>query len=349
MSTLTINLPDIGEGIAEAEVNEWLVSVGDVVAEAIGAPLVKLDVSGAKASTSTDATDSATTAAAAAAAVAPAAAAPANATGAGNTHAVSPGPDIQNLKTSPGKRASLPGKKPLAAPSVRKQAQDQGIDLRLVSGTGPAERITHDDLQAYVENGPATTVGGRRPASGSTEIKVKGMRRAIADKMALSKARIPHITVVEEIDVTDLENLRAQLNSEHAGIKGKLTILPFVMSAIVKGVSAQPEMNARYDDEAGIIHQSNPVHIGIATQTPNGLTVPVVAHAEACDIWEYAAQVTRLSEAARTGKATREELSGSTITITSLQGDRRLGCRCFCSAPENPSGNTCLAIYRALT
>jgi 2-oxoisovalerate dehydrogenase E2 component (dihydrolipoyl transacylase) len=201
---------------------------------------------------------------------------------------------------------------------VRQAAQDAGIDLRLVQGTGPANRITHEDLEGYIAHGPSVNESTAKRAEGGTDIKVKGMRRMIADKMALSKARIPHITVVEEIDVTDLETLRTQLNTSHAQDKGKLTILPFVMAAIVKGVAEQPGMNATYDDEVGIIHQSHPVHIGIAAQTPNGLTVPVVRHAEAANLWATAAEVARLSAAAREGKAKRDELSGSTITITSL-------------------------------
>lgn len=339
MGLYTMNLPDIGEGIAEAEVEEWMVKVGDIVAEddvlcsvmtdkavvevptsvsgkitwvageagetlVIGAPLVRIEVEGD-----------------------------------GNTGeaAPEPAPVAQEAPTEPAepadpkpepaperraapsvKRRFATSDKPLAAPSVRKRAQDAGIDLRLVQGTGPANRITHDDLAGYIAQGPVFGTSGPQPATGGTDIKVKGMRRKIADKMALSKARIPHITVVEEVDVTDLETLRAKLNSEFAADKGKLTILPFVMAAIVKGVGEQPEMNATYDDDAGIIHQQNAVHVGIAAQTPNGLTVPVVRHAEAGSLWDNAAEVARLSGAARDGKAKREELSGSTITITSL-------------------------------
>ena len=151
------------------------------------------------------------------------------------------------------------------------------------------------------------------------DIKVVGLRRKIAEKMTLSKSRIPHITYVEEIDVTALEDLRAALNKEkRAGPRPKLTLLPFLMRAMVKAIADQPQLNALFDDEAGIIHQHGGIHIGIAAQTPSGLVVPVVKHAEARDIWDCGAEVNRLAEAAKSGTATRDELSGSTITITSL-------------------------------
>lgn len=334
MGVYSMALPDIGEGIAEAELDEWSIKVGDIVAEddvlcavmtdkavvevptpvsgkvlwvageagdtlAIGAPLVRIEVEGDGNLAPSEA-------------VAPKTEKPVAVEDVTPKLAPTPAPP-------PAAKQPLgPNEKPLAAPSVRQAAQDAGIDLRLVQGTGPANRITHEDLAGYIAHGPRVGASTAKRAEGGTDIKVKGMRRMIADKMALSKARIPHITVVEEIDVTDLETLRAQLNTSHAQDKGKLTILPFVMAAIVKGVAEQPEMNATYDDEAGIIHQSHPVHIGIAAQTPNGLTVPVVRHAEAANLWANAAEVSRLSAAAREGKAKREELSGSTITITSL-------------------------------
>jgi 2-oxoisovalerate dehydrogenase E2 component (dihydrolipoyl transacylase) len=144
------------------------------------------------------------------------------------------------------------------------------------------------------------------------------LRRRIAEKMAVAKARIPHITYVEEVDVTSLEELRAALNKEKRAEQARLTILPFLMRAMVKAIAEQPGINAIFDDEAGIVHRHGGVHIGIATQTPGGLMVPVVRHAEARDIWDCAAEVARLSEAARANTASREELTGSTITITSL-------------------------------
>jgi 2-oxoisovalerate dehydrogenase E2 component (dihydrolipoyl transacylase) len=144
------------------------------------------------------------------------------------------------------------------------------------------------------------------------------LRRRIAEKMAVAKARIPHITYVEEVDVTSLEELRTAMNKAKRPEQARLTILPFLMRAMVKALAEQPGINAVFDDEAGIVHRHGGVHIGIATQTPGGLMVPVVRHAEARDIWDCAAEVARLSEAARANTASREELTGSTITITSL-------------------------------
>jgi 2-oxoisovalerate dehydrogenase E2 component (dihydrolipoyl transacylase) len=339
MGTYKIYLPDIGEGIAEAEVDEWMVKVGDIVAEddvlcsvmtdkavvevptssagtvtwvgceageklAIGAVLVELEVRGdgtlSEAKVETPAKQSAP------------------AVEVKDQPTLKPDSQTAKLSAPAAKRPLSSGEKPLAPPSVRKRALDAGIDLRMVQGTGPAERITHEDLDNFVAAGSVSRTAGTGPKLGGTDVKIKGMRRIIAEKMALSKARIPHITIVEEIDVTDLEVLRGKLNAAHAEARGKLTILPFVMAAIVRGVADQPGINATYDDEAGILHQSHAVNIGIAAQTPMGLTVPVVANADVGDLWVNAAELSRLSAAARSGRATREELSGSTITVTSL-------------------------------
>jgi 2-oxoisovalerate dehydrogenase E2 component (dihydrolipoyl transacylase) len=204
---------------------------------------------------------------------------------------------------------------------VRLRAQEAGIDLRQVPGTGPAGRITHEDIDAFLARGPQiapTQAPGLFRNTTVEDIKVVGLRRRIAEKMAVAKSRIPHITYVEEIDVTALEELRAALNKSKRAEQPKLTLLPFLMRAMVKAIADQPNVNAIFDDEAGVVHQYGGVHIGIATQTPGGLMVPVVHHAEARDIWDCAAEVGRLADAAKTGTATREELSGSTITITSL-------------------------------
>ncbi|MCL4134030.1 UNVERIFIED_CONTAM: hypothetical protein GTU68_061963 [Idotea baltica] len=212
------------------------------------------------------------------------------------------------------------GERPLTTPSVRKRARELGVDLRRVLGSGPAGRITHDDLTHFHETGGQFAGGvAKRPMrTGETEEKVIGLRRKIAERMALSKARIPHITIVEEVDVNDLEDLRAQLNKAKAETKGKLTVLPFVIRAIADAVADQPNMNAHFEDDESIFRKFDAVHIGIATQTPGGLIVPVVRHAEAMNLWESAAELGRLAVAAREGSAKREELSGSTITITSL-------------------------------
>jgi 2-oxoisovalerate dehydrogenase E2 component (dihydrolipoyl transacylase) len=211
------------------------------------------------------------------------------------------------------------GEKPLASPAVRLRARDAGIDLRQVAGSGPAGRIGHEDIDAFIARGPQMArPAGLAENNAVEEIKIVGLRRKIAEKMALAKSRIPHITYVEEIDVTALEDLRAALNKEKRADRPKLTLLPFLMRAMVKAIAEQPGLNAHFDDEAGIVRRHGGVHIGIAAQTPTGLVVPVVKHAEARDLWGCAAEVNRLADAAKSGTATRDELSGSTITITSL-------------------------------
>ncbi|TIU93380.1 MAG: 2-oxo acid dehydrogenase subunit E2, partial [Mesorhizobium sp.] len=202
---------------------------------------------------------------------------------------------------------------------VRLRAKEAGIDLRQVAGSGPAGRISHEDFEAFLARGPQLArATGLARKEGVEDIKVVGLRRKIAEKMALAKSHIPHITYVEEVDVTALEELRAALNKEKRQDRPKLTLLPFLMRAMVKAIADQPNLNALFDDEAGVIHQHAGIHVGIAAQTPTGLVVPVVKHAEARDLWESAAEINRLADAAKSGTATRDELSGSTITITSL-------------------------------
>jgi 2-oxoisovalerate dehydrogenase E2 component (dihydrolipoyl transacylase) len=179
------------------------------------------------------------------------------------------------------------------------------------------------DLESYVargvQGGPATAAaGGYRENNSEQTIPVIGLRRKIAQKMQEAKRRIPHFSYVEEIDVTELENLRARMNEQWGKERGKLTVLPLLARALIVALREFPQMNARFDDDAGVITQYGAVHLGIATQTDAGLMVSVIRHAEARDPWSCAAEVVRLADAARTGKATREELSGSTITISSL-------------------------------
>jgi 2-oxoisovalerate dehydrogenase E2 component (dihydrolipoyl transacylase) len=208
---------------------------------------------------------------------------------------------------------------------VRNRARDLGIELQFVPGSGPAGRIEHGDLDAYVASGDrGSSVPGASSAStytkaeGTTEIRIIGLRRKIAEKMAESVRRIPHITYVEEIDVTALEELRAHLNATKSKDQPKLNVLPFIARAIVVALRDQPTINSHYDDEAGVLTTHNAVHLGIAAQTPNGLMVPVVRHAEARDPYDTALEIARVSGAAKDGSAKRDELSGSTITITSL-------------------------------
>lgn len=213
------------------------------------------------------------------------------------------------------------GGKPLASPAVRKRAWDAGIELQFVHGSGEAGRIVQHDLDEFIEHGPtAGSYGDSRYQQRHDEeaVPVIGLRRKIAQKMQEAKRRIPHFTYVEEIDMTELETLRTTLNNKWGKERPRLTVLPFIMRAMVLALREFPQINARYDDEAGIVTRYDAVHIGIATQTDNGLIVPVVRHAESLDLWASAAEVSRQADAARTGKAAREDLSGSTITLTSL-------------------------------
>lgn len=358
MAERIIKLPDVGEGIAEAELVEWHVKVGDIVREddliaavmtdkatveipspvegevtwvgaeigdtvAIGSALVKLKVSGdgaapeAPAKPETPVEPPKEKSAAAAAPAAPIAAAepaPKQMPTPKPAAPTRPAP----LITAPAPRRPV-GEKPLASPAVRLKAREAGVDLRQVQGSGPAGRVTHEDIDAFILRGPeAPAKGGLVARTGITDVKVVGLRRRIAEKMALSKSRIPHITIVEEVDVSALEDLRDALNKKPTAERPKLTILPFLMRAMVKALGEQPNLNALYDDEAGIVHQHAGIDIGIATQAPSGLMVPVVKHAEARDLWGCAIELSRLAERARDGSATRDELTGSTITITSL-------------------------------
>jgi len=363
MGIHVIKMPDLGEGIAEVEVVAWHVQPGDEVKEdqvladvmtdkatveipspvhgkvtslggavgqslAVGAELIRLEVEGAGNISAEKARQEPVKSAApeapaeevaepqleaVAAAAAPVRAAP--------PPARAPQPARHAPQPEPVMRAE--GEKPLAPPAVRQRAWDLGIELQFVTGSGPAGRITHADLDAYVAGRRGGAPGGRgdrryAQLQGEHATPIIGLRRKIAEKMQEAKRHIPHFTYVEEIDVTELELLRAQLNARYGAERGKLTLLPLLMRAVVLAIRSFPQMNARFDDEANVLTQYDPVHLGIATQTDTGLMVPVVRHAEARDPWNSAAELLRLAEAARTAKATREELSGSTITITSL-------------------------------
>ncbi|WP_252996888.1 dihydrolipoamide acetyltransferase family protein, partial [Burkholderia sola] len=220
-------------------------------------------------------------------------------------------------------RAALaPGERPLASPAVRQRAWDMGIELRYVRGTGEAGRILHEDLDAYARTGGGSARGaqprGYNERHDETEVPVIGLRRAIARKMQEAKRRIPHFSYVEEIDVTELESLRTELNRRHGDTRGKLTPLPLLIRAMVIALRDFPQINARFDDEAGVVTRYGAVHMGVATQTDGGLTVPVLRHAEARDVWSISAEIARLADAVRANRAHRDELSGSTITISSL-------------------------------
>ncbi|WP_018235744.1 dihydrolipoamide acetyltransferase family protein [Ensifer sp. BR816] len=346
MGEFIIKMPDVGEGVAEAELVEWHVKPGDPVREdmvlaavmtdkatveipspvtgkvlwlgaeigdtvAVKAPLVRIETAGEDGEPPADSVPEALAETVREEPVAvstpPAAKAPAE-------------PEKAAPRPAPAPREAEAARKPLASPAIRLRARESGVDLRQVIGTGPAGRITHEDLDLFIGRGaePMPAQVGLTRKTTVEEIKIAGLRRRIAEKMSLSTSRIPHITYVEEVDVTALEELRATMNRDRKPDQPKLTILPFLMRALVRTVADQPGVNAIFDDHAGIVHRHAAVHIGIATQTPAGLTVPVVRHAEARGIWDCAAELNRLAEAARTGTATRDELIGSTITISSL-------------------------------
>ncbi|HME26988.1 MAG TPA: dihydrolipoamide acetyltransferase family protein [Acetobacteraceae bacterium] len=360
MAEHVIRLPDVGEGVAEAELVEWHVKIGDLVradatlaavmtdkatveipspisgeivwlgAEvgdvvAVGSDLVRLRAPGdGKTPTAIGEQTSPQDAPAAEGTEPTLTPEPrmagsekrAEASPVSNTSRPAPTASRQQFLHGPPRPE---GEKPIAAPAVRLRAREAGVDLRQVPGTGPAGRITHEDLDAFFSQGPTSARTPILRARTSVEaIKVTGLRRRVAEKMALSSSRIPHITYVEEVDVTGLEALREALNSRERKAQPRLTLLPFLMRAMVRAIEDQPKLNSVFDDVERVIHQHAGVNIGIATQTPAGLMVPVVRNVEALDVWGCAAEIARLAEAARAGTATREELSGSTITITSL-------------------------------
>ena len=351
MAILAVKLPDVGEGVAEAEIVEWHVKPGDLVREddvltavmtgkatveipspvegkviwvgpaigdmvPVGTPILKIEHAGEGGEEGAE--EAPVAKPQPAATVKPEAPATPDRMVTQKPAAAQPTAlAARTVHAAAAPRAE--GERPLASPAVRLRAREAGIDLRQVTGSGPAGRITHEDLDLFFAQGqPQPQAGGLKPDLSVTEMRMAGLRRRIAEQMSRSKSRIPHITYVEEVDMTALEELRAGMNRSLKAGRVKLTLLPFLMRALVKAIADQPIFNAIYDDEAGIIRQHGGVHIGIAAQTPAGLMVPVVRHAEARDIHDCAREVSRLGEAARTGTALREELSGSTITISSL-------------------------------
>ena len=318
MGTISIKLPDVGEGVTEAELVEWHVKVGDFVREDDILADVMTDKATVEIPSICDGTVTWVGGEV------------------GDTLAVgtkivriesleADTPSVQPpepVLAEPEKKEPKPpadeNEKPLAAPAVRLRAQEAGIDLNEISGTGPDNHITHADLDKILTGRGAGSKDSKPQRDASIrEIKITGLRRKIADRMATANSHIPHITIIEEVDVTEIESLRAKLNEENPG-RAKLTLLPFILSALSKAVREYPQMNATFDDDAEVVKQFGGVHAGIATMTEKGLTVPVVRHAEALNIREMAAEIVRLAKAARNGEATRDELSGSTITVTSL-------------------------------
>ena len=347
MPKFTFNLPDIGEGIAEAEIVAWHVKVGDKISEdqpladmmtdkatvemespvsgvvtkvageagdviAIGAMLVEIEIAGDGSNEAPEAPKPAAEPVLAAVVEDE------------NPHAlepvavveVTPAP-VPPAPVPPASPAASAANKVTASPAVRQRAKELGVDLTDVKAAGG--HIRHADLDAFLTYGSQM---GYRPAHANVRredeaVKVIGMRRRIADNMAASKRHIPHFTYVEEIDVTAIEAMRADLNANR-GAKPKLTMLPMLIVAICKTIPQYPMINARFDDEAGVVTRHGSVHLGMATQTDAGLMVPVIRDAQDRNIWQLATEIARLAEAARSGSAKSEELSGSTLTVTSL-------------------------------
>jgi 2-oxoisovalerate dehydrogenase E2 component (dihydrolipoyl transacylase) len=342
MSQYIFKMPDLGEGTVDAEIVAWHTKPGDLVAEdqlivevmtdkaavevpapvsgtvvsvsgapgekvAVGSPLIVFELNdGARAGP-------APAAAAAKAPVAPAA-----------TAAPMPAAPVPAVPVQAAPIARLAPASPvtrlgrvMASPANRRRAHEAGVDLRTVAGSGPGGRIVRSDLEAAIAPSAAAKSAAVAAAPETTEIKVIGVRRLIAERMSEAKRNIPHFAYVEEVDVTELESLRQHLNlSAQKG--AALSYLPLVVMALIRVLESFPQCNVLYDAARGVLVRHRAVHVGIATQTPDGLKVPVVRNAQALGLWAIAAEIRRLAERARTNKATREELVGSTITVTSL-------------------------------
>jgi 2-oxoisovalerate dehydrogenase E2 component (dihydrolipoyl transacylase) len=343
-------LPDVGEGTAEAELVAWHINPGDMITEdqhvvdvmtdkatveipspaagkvisikgtpgemlAVGSDILVLQVEGPG--------NLGEPRASRPPASEPAKPAPAKAASGLSTPAVlaAERKPARQESSRPAFATRTPGEKPIASPAVRRRAWEAGVELQFVPGTGPGGRISQADLDAYIESGGSigqVAHAGLRKKPGTEDIKVIGLRRTIAMRMQDAKRRIPHFSYIEEVDVTDLDEFRGKLNAHWGKTRGKLTLLPFLAKAMINALPDYPQINARFHDDDGFVRRYEGVHLGIATQTPTGLVVPVIHHAEALTLWECAAEIARLATAAREGKATRDELSGSTISITSL-------------------------------
>ena len=359
MGIFAFKLPDIGEGVVEGEVVEWMVSVGDTVKEDDPILSVMTDKATVEIPSPTDGvvksivgepgtilavgqvciefeTDGEGTPAPVEKKVEEAPA---------SEPVPEPTPEPV-AKPVPAKQAPIAkptpvavaakGARTLASPAVRQRARESGIDLSGVSGSGPAGRVTHDDLDSWKDAGsPVAAAGPSRTAlTGVTEVPVIGLRRKIAESMTASYTTIPHFSYFEEVDITDLETLRVHLNASRTDGQPKLTYLPFIMQGLVKALGENPVCNALYDDEKGVVSRHDAIHLGIATQTDRGLYVPVVKHVEAQDVWTSATEMQRVSQAARDGTASLDELTGSTFTITSLGRMGGLGATPIINKPE---------------
>ncbi len=364
MGNFVFKLPDIGEGVVEGEVVQWHVSVGDSVSEddpivdvmtdkatvtipspvsgvisslsgdvgdmiAVGSSLMEIDSEGEGGGPAAEDTEEQGSV--------PDPDPPKAPEPAPAPEAPEPAPAPEAPEPAPSQIQTQTGRV-LASPAVRKRARENDVALSNVRGSGPAGRIRHADLDAFIAAGGA--VSGAPPMAYSlkrtevTPVKVVGLRRKISEQMSLSKSRIPHFSYFEEVDITELENLRQILNSTRDETQPKLTYLPFIMLALAKIMPDHPECNAHFDDEAGVVNRNAAVNLGIATQTDRGLYVPVVKHVESMDIWKTATEMQRVSGSARDGSASLDELTGSTFTITSLGREGGLGATPIINHPE---------------
>ena len=366
MGKYEFKLPDIGEGVVEGEVVEWMVAVGDtvkeddpilsvmtdkatveipapcdgVVASIVGEAGDILPVGGVCIVFDVEGEGNASEAAEPVAEETPVV----EETPEPVVEETTPEPAPTPASAAPAAAAPVAraaGTKALASPAVRQRARAANIDRQLVAGSGPAGRISHADLDRHIAGGaaaatPAMPMGGvaKVARNGTEDIKVIGLRRKIADGMMSSYSTIPHFSYFEEVDVTELEALRQHLNATRPEGAPKLTYLPFIMQALVKALAQRPECNAVYDDEAGVVTRHEAINLGIATQTDRGLYVPVVKHVEAMDIWQSAAEMGRVTQATRDGKAGVDDLTGSTFTITSLGRLGGLGATPIINKPE---------------
>ena len=365
MANFVFKLPDIGEGVVEGEVVQWHVSVGDSVSEddplvdvmtdkatvtipsptsgvidslsggvgdmiAVGTTLLEIDSGGEVSVSEEEESDAGGES-------------PETTTAPDPTPAPTPAPaPAPTPAPAPAPTSKEPPRpttgRVLASPAVRKRARENDVDLSTVRGSGPAGRIRHADLDAFIAAGGA--ISGAPPMAYSvkrtevTPVKVVGLRRKISEQMSLAKSRIPHFSYFEEVDITELESLRKVLNSTKDETQPKLTYLPFIMLALAKIMPEHPECNAHFDDEGGVVNRQGAVNLGIATQTERGLYVPVVKHVESMDIWKAASEMQRVSGSARDGSASLDELTGSTFTITSLGREGGLGATPIINHPE---------------
>ncbi len=336
MPPYTFRLPDLGEGVVEAEIIAWHVRAGeevrvdqplvDVMTDKatvtipsgvigrvlethgnvgetilVGAELVSFDTSSAAASGKQLQAEVAGIRATA------------------QTLAMNSPATVPLVQREACANESSSGLAPQASPTVRRRARELHVDLQHVTGSGPNGRITHGDVDVYLRNEVSpSSVQRRGYGSHTTEIQMVGLRRRIAEKMVVSNTQIPHFSYIEEIDITELESLRSHLNESRTGAQPKLTYLPFIMLAVTRALGRFPQLNAHYDVKREVITRYEAVHLGIATQTDRGLCVPVLQHAEAMDLWQAASEMRRITEAARSNSISRDELSGSTFTVTSL-------------------------------